>query len=124
MEHPRPREGHQGRVTGRNEQNGETMQLEFSGKRVLVAGGSRGIGRSIALGFAAAGADVAICARSADALEKARQEIAEHGHKAHAASCDLADGPAANRGRQPRRSRVPRPGTAPTRGMSAASYAL
>ncbi len=84
-------------MTGRNEQNGETMQLEFSGKRVLVAGGSRGIGRSIALGFAAAGADVAICARSADALEKARQEIAEHGHKAHAASCDLADGPAVGR---------------------------
>ena len=84
-------------MTGRNEQNGETMQLEFSGKRVLVAGGSRGIGRSIALGFAAAGADVAICARGAEALEKARQEIAGHGHKAHAASCDLADGPAVGR---------------------------
>lgn len=73
------------------------MQLEFTGKRVLVAGGSRGIGRSIALGFAAAGADVAICARGADALEATRQEIAGHGHKAHAASCDLADGPAVGR---------------------------
>ncbi len=73
------------------------MQLDFTGKRVLVAGGSRGIGRSIALGFAAAGADVAICARGAEALEKARQEIAGHGHKAHAASCDLADGPAVGR---------------------------
>lgn len=74
-----------------------TMQLEFGGKRVLVAGGSRGIGRSIALGFAAAGADVAICARGAEALEKAKGEIAAHGHKAHAASCDLADGPAVKR---------------------------
>lgn len=73
------------------------MQLDFTGKRVLVAGGSRGIGRSIALGFAAAGADVAICARGAEALEKARGEIASHGHKAHAASCDLADGPAVGR---------------------------
>jgi 3-oxoacyl-[acyl-carrier protein] reductase len=73
------------------------MQLDFTGKRVLVAGGSRGVGRSIALGFAAAGADVAICARGAEALEKARQEIAGHGHKAHAASCDLADGPAVGR---------------------------
>ncbi|BBK45466.1 3-oxoacyl-ACP reductase [Allostella vacuolata] len=73
------------------------MQLDFTGKRVLVAGGSRGIGRSIALGFAAAGADVAICARGAETLEKTRAEIAAHGHKAHAASCDLADGPAVGR---------------------------
>jgi len=73
------------------------MQLDFTGKRVVVAGGSRGIGRSIALGFAAAGADVAICARGAETLEKTRAEIAAHGHTAHAASCDLADGPAVGR---------------------------
>ncbi|MFM8988388.1 MAG: 3-oxoacyl-ACP reductase, partial [Alphaproteobacteria bacterium] len=35
------------------------MGFDFAGKRVVVAGGSRGIGRSIALVFAAAGADVA-----------------------------------------------------------------
>src|SRR5437764_418466 len=40
------------------------MSFDFNGKRVLVAGGSRGIGRSIALQFAAAGADVALCARA------------------------------------------------------------
>ncbi|BBK34878.1 3-oxoacyl-[acyl-carrier protein] reductase [Stella humosa] len=73
------------------------MQLDFTGKRVLVAGGSRGIGRSIALGFAAAGADVGICARGAETLEQTRQEIAAHGHATHAASCDLADGPAVGR---------------------------
>jgi 3-oxoacyl-[acyl-carrier protein] reductase len=73
------------------------MAFDFSGKRVVVAGGSRGIGRSIALGFAAAGADVSICARDAKALEATRGEIAKHGHKAHAASCDLADGPAVKR---------------------------
>ena len=33
-----------------------TMGFDFTGKRVLVAGGSRGIGRAIALGFARAGA--------------------------------------------------------------------
>jgi 3-oxoacyl-[acyl-carrier protein] reductase len=65
--------------------------LDLGGRRVVVCGGSRGIGRSIALGFAAAGADVSICARGAEALEKTRAEIAVHGRKAHAAVCDLAD---------------------------------
>ena len=37
--------------------------FDFTGRRVVVCGGSRGIGRSIALGFAQAGADVSICAR-------------------------------------------------------------
>ena len=44
------------------------MQISFTGKRVIVAGGSRGIGRSIALAFATEGADVAICARGAEGL--------------------------------------------------------
>lgn len=67
------------------------MALDFTGRRVVVCGGSRGIGRSIALGFAAAGADVSICARGADTLEATRTEIAGAGHKAHAGVCDLAD---------------------------------
>ncbi len=67
------------------------MPFGFSGYRVLVAGGSRGIGRSIALGFAEAGAAVSICARGAAALEEARLEIAGHGVEAHAHCCDLAD---------------------------------
>ncbi len=67
------------------------MPFEFNGKRVLVAGGSRGIGRAIALNFAAAGASVAVCARGAAALETARKEIAGHGHPVHAMACDLAD---------------------------------
>lgn len=67
------------------------MPFEFKGKRVIVAGGSRGIGRSIALGFAQAGARVSICARSAGPLEQTRLELAAHGAQAHAAICDLAD---------------------------------
>ncbi len=67
---------------------------DFRGKRVLVAGGSKGIGRSIALGFARQGAAVSICARGMEALEKTRAEIAALGAPAHALSTDLADGAA------------------------------
>ncbi|HEV2673583.1 MAG TPA: SDR family NAD(P)-dependent oxidoreductase [Aliidongia sp.] len=65
------------------------MSFDFTGKRVVVAGGSKGIGRSIALGFAAAGAKVSICARGEAALAKAREELSAFGTAAHAASCDL-----------------------------------
>jgi NAD(P)-dependent dehydrogenase (short-subunit alcohol dehydrogenase family) len=55
------------------------MELNLKGRRVIVAGGSRGIGRSIALGFAQAGAAVSICARGADTLEATRKELAAFG---------------------------------------------
>ncbi len=73
------------------------MQFDFRGRCVVVAGGSRGKGRSIALGFAAAGAGVSICARGADALAATRAEIAAYGGTAHAAVCDLNDGKAVAR---------------------------
>jgi len=70
------------------------MNIDFTGKKAIVCGGSRGIGRAIALGFAAAGGDVSICARDPKALEETRAAIAKHGHKAHAASADLSKGDA------------------------------
>ena len=62
-----------------------------SNQRVIVMGGSRGIGRSIALAFASAGAAVSICARGHEALEATRSEIAALGGIAHGASIDLND---------------------------------
>ena len=64
---------------------------EFTGRRVVVMGGSRGIGRSAALAFARAGASVAICARGAETLEATRQELEAAGAPvAFAAPVDLA----------------------------------
>jgi 3-oxoacyl-[acyl-carrier protein] reductase len=73
------------------------MTFDFSGKRAIVCGGSRGIGRAIALGFARAGAAVSICARGAEALEQTRAEIDDFGNIAHAGVCDLADAGAIGR---------------------------
>ena len=70
------------------------MKIDMTGKRAIVAGGSRGIGRAIALAFAEAGSGVSICARGAEALAATRGEIATYGGIAHAAVCDLSDGAA------------------------------
>ena len=67
------------------------MSFDFTGKRAIICGGSRGIGRAIALGFAQAGGAVSICARGAETLKQTKAEIARFGNPAHAASCDLGD---------------------------------
>ena len=65
--------------------------FNFRDYRVVVAGGSKGIGRSIALAFAEAGAAVSVCARGEAALNEVRHAIAACGVTAHTRSCDLAD---------------------------------
>lgn len=70
------------------------MQLELTGRNAIIAGGSRGIGRAIALTFAQAGANVSICARGESALRATAVELQAFGHKVHAMNCDLGDGAA------------------------------
>ena len=67
-----------------------TMNIDLSGKRVVVCGGSRGIGRAIALASAQAGAGVSVCARGSEALEAVRSELARFGVPVHTAACDLS----------------------------------
>ena len=67
------------------------MELGLRGKGVIVTGASKGIGRAIALGFAAEGANLAICARGAEALAKTAAELQARGAKVHATPCDVGD---------------------------------
>lgn len=64
---------------------------ELDGKVALITGGSKGIGRAIALSYADAGADIALAARGQEALEKTAREIEERGRKTIFVPTDVAD---------------------------------
>lgn len=67
------------------------MDLGLKGFNCVVLGGSRGIGRSIALGLGKEGANVAVCARNEEALLETESEIAATGVETHARTCDVGD---------------------------------
>ena len=60
----------------------------LAGRVALITGASRGIGRAVALAFAAAGADVACCARSAQ-IETTAEDIRSAGGRARSFSLDV-----------------------------------
>ncbi|WP_119388371.1 SDR family NAD(P)-dependent oxidoreductase [Taklimakanibacter lacteus] len=63
--------------------------FSLEGKRALVTGASRGIGRALAVGLAAAGADMAIAARRLDSLEETAEAIRAHGRKVVPVAMDV-----------------------------------
>lgn len=65
------------------------MDLGLRGKVVVVTGGSRGIGRAIALTCAEEGADVAICARTSKGVEEALTELTTHGTQVYGQPVDV-----------------------------------
>ncbi len=70
------------------------MDLGLKGRKVLVTGGTKGIGRAIAEMFVAEGANVAICARDKMEVEAATNALSQKGSRAFGAAVDVADGPA------------------------------
>ena len=65
--------------------------VDFTDYRVAIAGGSRGIGRAITLGFLKAGAAVSACARGQAGLDALTKDAGTHASRLHAQRCNLAD---------------------------------
>lgn len=65
--------------------------FSLEGRRALITGAGRGIGRAIADVYAQAGAEVWLCARSGTEIDEAVAEITAAGFEAHAAVCDVTD---------------------------------
>lgn len=67
------------------------MDLGLTGRRFVVTGGTRGIGRAIVEGLLGEGASVAFCARTPEAVEQAQAELTAHGATAVGAVVDVGD---------------------------------
>ena len=67
------------------------MELGLKGKVAVVTGGTQGIGRATALRLAQEGANVAICARTTEAVDATAAEIAKHGVQALGVAADMSD---------------------------------
>jgi len=69
------------------------MDLGLTGKKAVITGGSRGIGRAIAAQLADEGVAVAICARKAEGLQEAAEALRAKGVAVFAKTADVGNGP-------------------------------
>src|SRR2546423_14881642 len=67
------------------------VDLGLAGRKAIVTGGSKGLGRAIAEELAREGADLAICARHQDELGVAADELRQPGRTIHARAADVTD---------------------------------
>ena len=67
------------------------MDLQLTGRKALVTGASRGIGRAIAEQLAAEGCDLALCARGVDSLQALADDLRASGRKVVTAAVDVSD---------------------------------
>ncbi|HVO48822.1 MAG TPA: SDR family oxidoreductase [Steroidobacteraceae bacterium] len=67
------------------------MDLGLKGKKVILTGGSRGIGRAALEIFAAEGCDVAFFSRNAGQVEETARSLARHGGQVHGSTYDMND---------------------------------
>ena len=65
--------------------------FDLSGRRAVVVGGTSGIGRTLALGLAEAGADVAVTGRRAALVEAVASEIEQRGRRSLRIAADVGD---------------------------------
>ena len=65
--------------------------LDLTGKVAVVIGGTSGIGKTMSIGLAEAGADVVPCSRRLDAAEPVTQEIEKQGRRTLRLAADVAD---------------------------------
>jgi 3-oxoacyl-[acyl-carrier protein] reductase len=73
------------------------MDLGLTGKRAIVTGGTRGIGRAVANLLAAEGCDVGLCARNAKEVDEAVAALSQTGRKAVGGAVDVTDSAALRR---------------------------
>lgn len=65
-------------------------RFKLTGKRLFITGGSRGLGREMALAIAEAGADCILVGREADSLEKAAADVRKLGRQAFVIQADVS----------------------------------